>query len=78
MRTRHMALRTEQAYLQRVRRYITFHRRRHPRELGAVEVERFLTCLATGRKASPATQSQALQALLFLDKGVKSPLDRAG
>ena len=43
MRTRHLAYRTEHAYLQWIRRYIVFHQRRHPRELGAAEVERFLT-----------------------------------
>ena len=66
MRTRHLALRTEQAYLQWLRRYLAFHNRRHPRELGAPEVEQFLTHLAVDRKVSAATQNQALQALLFL------------
>lgn len=70
MRTRHLALRTEQAYLQWMRRYIAFHRRRHPRDLGAPEVEQFLTHLAVQRKVSAATQSQALQALLFLYRNV--------
>jgi site-specific recombinase XerD len=66
MRTRHLALRTEQAYLQWLRRCIAFHDRRHPRELGAPEIEQFLTHLAVQRKVSAATQNQALQALLFL------------
>src|SRR3977135_530549 len=66
MRTRHLALRTEQAYPQWLRRYVVFHNRRHPRELGAPEVEQFLTHLAVHRKVSAATQNQALQALLFL------------
>jgi integron integrase len=70
MRTRHLALRTEQAYLQWLRRYIGFHNRRHPRELGAAEVEQFLTYLAVHRKVSAATQNQALQALLFLYRHV--------
>ena len=70
MRTRHLALRTEQAYLHWLRRYVEFHDRRHPRELGAPEVERFLTHLAVARKVSAATQSQALQALLFLYRQV--------
>lgn len=52
MRTRHMAYRTEQAYLQWIRRYIAFHQRRHPRDLGAAEVEQFLTCLAVERKVT--------------------------
>lgn len=66
MRTRHLALRTEQVYLQWIRRYVVFHKRRHPRELGAPEVEQFLTHLAVDRKVSAATQNQALQAVLFL------------
>ena len=70
MRTRHFALRTEQAYLQWLRRFVGFHKRRHPRELGAAEVEQFLTHLAVHRKVSAATQNQALQALLFLYRHV--------
>jgi integron integrase len=66
MRTRHFALRTERAYLQWLRRYLSFHNRKHPREVGAVGVEQFLTHLAVVRKVSAATQKQALQALLFL------------
>ena len=60
MRTRHLALRTEQAYLQWLERYVAFHDRRHPRELDAPEIERFLTHLAVHRKVSAATQNQAL------------------
>jgi integron integrase len=70
MRTRHLALRTEQAYLQWMRRYIEFHNRSHPRRLGAPAVEQFLTHLAVQRKVSSATQNQALQALLFLYRQV--------
>jgi integron integrase len=70
MRTRHLALRTEHAYVQWMRRYLEFHNRRHPRELGAPEVEQFLTHLAVDRKVSAATQNQALQALLFLYRHV--------
>jgi integron integrase len=65
MRTRHLALRTEQAYLQWWQRYVAFHRR-DPGELGAPEVEQFLSHLAVNRRVSAATQNQALQALLFL------------
>ncbi len=70
MRTRHLALRTEQAYLQWIRRYIVFHGRRHPRGLGAGAIEQFLNHLAVDRKVSAATQNQALQALLFLYRQV--------
>jgi integron integrase len=70
IRTRHLSLRTEQAYLQWLRRYVAFHHGRHPRDLGAAEVEQFLTHLAVHRKVSAATQNQALQALLFLYRHV--------
>jgi integron integrase len=70
MRTRHMAYRTEQSYLQWIRRYVVFHDRRHPRELGPAAVEQFLSYLAVERKVSASTQSQALQALLFLYRHV--------
>jgi integron integrase len=70
MRTRHLALRTEQAYLQWLRRYIAFHGRRHPRDLGGPEVEQFLTHLAVDRKVSAPTQNQAMQAILFLYRHV--------
>src|SRR2546423_1137434 len=70
MRTRHLSLRTEQAYLQWLRRGIVFQARTHPGELGAPEVEQSLTFLAVRRKVSAATQNQALQALLFLYRHV--------
>lgn len=70
MRTRHMAYRTEQAYLQWIRRFIAYHRRRHPRDLGGPDIEQFLTHLAVDRKVSASTQNQALQAILFLYRHV--------
>jgi integron integrase len=70
MRTRHLALRTEQTYLQWIRRYVVFHERRPPRSLGATEVEQFLTHLAVQLKVSAPTQNQALQAILFLYRHV--------
>jgi integron integrase len=70
MRTRHLAFRTEEAYLHWIRRYIAFHCRRHPRELGPAEVESFLTNLAVVANVSASTQNQALQALLFLYRHV--------
>jgi hypothetical protein len=60
MRTRHLALRTEQAYLQWLQRYVEFHGGRDPRALGAGGVEQFLTHLAVHRKVGAATQNQAL------------------
>ena len=70
LRTRHLALRTERVYLQWIRRYVAFHHRRHPREMGAPEVEAFLSHLATNGRVSASTQNQALQAILFLYKHV--------
>jgi integron integrase len=70
MRTRHLALRTEHAYLQWLRRYVAFHARRHPREVGPGGVAKLLTHLAVERKVGAATQNQALQALLFLYRHV--------
>lgn len=70
MRTLHLALRTEKAYLYWIRRYVKFHGMRHPREMGASEVEAFLTHLAVGQRVSAATQNQALHALLFLYRQV--------
>lgn len=70
MRTRHLALRTEQAYLHWIRRYVNFHGRRHPREMGPAQVESFLTHLAVVSNVSASTQNQALQALLFLHRHV--------
>jgi integron integrase len=65
-----MSLRTEKTYLQWIRRFIRFHRRRHPREMGGREVEDFLTMLAVNNKVSASTQNQALAALLFLYRDV--------
>jgi site-specific recombinase XerD len=66
LRTLHYSFRTEQQYLQWVRRYSLFHQKRHPREMGAPEAEAFLSHLAVVRKVSASTQNQALAALLFL------------
>lgn len=70
LRLRHYSLRTEQAYLHWVKRYILFHGKRHPADMGKAEVEAFLTHLAVERKVAASTQTQALSALLFLYKEV--------
>jgi integron integrase len=70
IRFRHYSVRTEDAYVQWVRRYVVFHGRRHPRELGAEHLTSFLSSLANDRNVSAATQNQALSALLFLYKDV--------
>ena len=70
IRIRHYSIRTEQAYLQWIRRYIIFHGRRHPRELGAPELTAFLSDLAIRGKVAASTQNQALNAILFLYRDV--------
>jgi integron integrase len=66
LRTRHYSRRTEKAYVGWIRRFVIFHGKRHPREMGEAEVTRFLSHLAVERKVSASTQNQALAALLFL------------
>ena len=69
-RLKHLSLRTEQAYLTWIRRYIIFHEKRHPQELGAEGVRSFLTHLAVDQRVAAATQNQAFHALLFLYRNV--------
>ena len=66
LRVKHYSIRTETQYLQWVKRFILYHGKRHPREMGAEEVEAFLTHLATVGQVSASTQNQAVSALLFL------------
>ena len=70
IRTRHYSRRTEEAYVHWIRRYILFHRKTHPSEMGVAEISRFLTFLAVDLHVSASTQNQALSALLFLYKDV--------
>ena len=70
VRTRHYSRRTEEAYLGWVRRFVRFHRLRHPSQMAEVEVAAFLRHLAVERKVSAATHGQALSALLFLYREV--------
>jgi integron integrase len=65
-----LSRRTEQAYVAWIRRYIFFHGKRHPGEMGAPEVTKFLTSLAVDGQVAASTQNQALSALLFLYKDV--------
>lgn len=69
-RVKHYSLRTEQAYTHWIRRFILYHDKRHPREMGAPEVEAFLTHLAVRENVAAATQNQALAAILFLYREV--------
>jgi len=66
MKVRHYARRTIDSYGQWIRRYLRFHRMRHPREMGQVEINAFLSHLATEEQVSASTRNQALAALLFL------------
>jgi len=66
IRLRHYSRRTEKAYAGWIRRFILFHEKRHPAEMGKAEVTRFLSHLAVEAKVSASTQNQALSALLFL------------
>lgn len=70
LRTLHYSLRTEDVYVDWVRRFILFNGRRHPRDMGAPEVEAFLTHLAVERKVSASTQNQARAAIIFLYREV--------
>jgi len=70
IRVRHLARRTEKTYVGWIRRYILFHGKRHPKEMGEVEVNAFLTHLAVDRGVSASTQNQALNAILFLYRHV--------
>lgn len=66
IRERNLAYSTEQTYLHWIRCFIRFHRSRHPREMGTVEVDEYLSYLAVRRNVSPRTQAVALNALVFL------------
>jgi integron integrase len=70
LRGRHYSPRTERAYVAWIRRYVVFHQKRHPAEMGAAEVAAFLTALATRGRVSASTQNQAFSALLFLYREV--------
>ena len=70
IRLKHYSIRTEYAYLDWVRRFVLFHEKRHPAEMGATEVEAFLTHLAVSRNVAASTQNQAKSAILFLYREV--------
>ena len=70
IRLKHYSIRTEEAYVNWIKRYILFHNKRHPREMGRSEIEAFLTHLAVQEKVAASTQNQALNALLFLYREV--------
>ena len=76
IRVKHYSIRTERAYVDWIKRFILFHNKRHPRDMGNAEIETFLTHLAVNQNVAASTQNQALSALLFLYRVVlKQELD---
>ena len=70
LRANHYSRKTEEAYISWIKRYILFHSRRHPSEIGAEEIKVFISNLATNHHVSSSTQNQALQGVLYLYKNV--------
>jgi len=70
MRLKHLSLRTEEAYVGWIKRFIIFHGKRHPQEMGAAEITGFLSSLAEEQRISASTQNVAFSALLFLYREV--------
>jgi len=70
LRTRHYSLRTEKTYISWIKRFILFHNKRHPKEMGTQEIKAFINDLANNHSVSSSTQNQALQAILFLYKNI--------
>ena len=70
LRVRHYSLRTEETYVDWITRFILFHNKRHPKDMGTAEVEAFLTHLAVDLTVAASTQNQALSAVLFLYREV--------
>src|SRR3954471_14593759 len=70
IRLRHYSIRTEEAYVNVIRRFIKYHRKRHPKEMGTDEIRPYLSHLANVGQVSASTQNQVLSALLFLYREV--------
>ena len=70
IRLKHYSIRTEEAYINWIRRFILFHNKRHPMEMGEKEIKEYLTNLAVEGKVAASTQNQALCAIIFLYKEV--------
>jgi integron integrase len=70
VRAKHFALSTERAYANWIKRFILFHQKRHPLEMGELEIRQFLSHLAIDMRVSASTQTVALSALLFLYRHV--------
>ncbi len=70
IRLKHYSYRTEKTYVNWIKRYIFFHNKRHPKDMGEAEIEEFLTNLAVNQNVSSSTQNQTFYALLFLYREV--------
>ncbi len=70
IRVKHYSHRTEQTYVEWIRRYILFHHKRHPKDMGVEEIQVFISHLATERHLSASSQNQALSAIIFLYRHV--------
>ncbi len=70
IRLKHYSIRTEEAYVSTIRRFILYHGKRHPREMGTDEIRQYLSHLATAGQVAASTQNVALAALLFLYREV--------
>ena len=70
IRIKHYSQRTEQTYMDWIRRYILFHKKRHPKDMGVEEIQAFISHLAVERKLSASSQNQALSAIIFLYRHV--------
>lgn len=70
LRTKHYSLRTEEAYIDWIKRFIFFHNKRHPKDMGHIEIGAFLSDLAIKKRVSASTQNQALNALVFLYRNI--------
>ena len=68
IRFKHYSYSTERTYVHWIKHYIFFHQKKHPAQMGKIEIESYLTKLATKDKVSPTTQNQAFSAILFLYK----------
>jgi len=79
LRLKHYSIRTEEAYVNWIKRFVLFHGKRHPREMGAIEVEAFLSDLAVAGNVAANTQKQALNAIAFLyNQVLEQPFGRLG
>ena len=76
LRYHHYSYRTEETYIRWILQFIHFNNKQHPKDMGKMEIEQFLSYLASNRKVAAATQNQAMNALLFLYKRVlNQPID---